>query len=244
MDLNATGPVKLDISPRRTLLQLWAVILLLMLAGFASLVSRHHLGHDQLMGLVPLFDLDSENSIPTLFNSLLMLLIAALLAMIARARKQRRQTCLLWIFLALVFLFLGIDESASIHERLNRPVREWLNTSGAFLFAWIIPYGVLVLLLGVTYARFVLDMPSRPRRLLILAFSMYIAGAIGVEMIGALYYEANRGDMDFTYGLITLVEEFLEMGGLATFVYCLMVYIDSVENGITVRFGTGGSEPR
>ena len=216
---------------------LWVLVILLVMAGFTSLMSRYYLGHDRLLGLVPLFDVDREASIPTLFSTLLMLIVAIILGLIAMVRKKEQRAAGLWFLLAFIFLFLAVDEFSSIHERLNRPVRELLDTSGVFLFAWVIPYALLVLVLSVVYGRFVLALPARVQRLVVLAFTVYIVGAIGFEMVGALYYETNNERMDFNYGLITLCEEFMEMAGLVVFIYALLVYMETMHNGITIQIG-------
>ena len=50
-----------------------------------------------------------------------------------------------WTRLALVFVYLSLDEALSFHERLNRPVRDLLDTSGALYYAWVIPYALFAL---------------------------------------------------------------------------------------------------
>ena len=93
-----------------------------------------------------------EANVPTLYSSVALLSSSMLLAFIALAHKRNGSSSLPWVGLALVFLFLSVDEIASIHEKLGGPVRELLGTSGLLYFAWFIPYGIALLVFVAIYS--------------------------------------------------------------------------------------------
>jgi hypothetical protein len=70
---------------------------------------------------------------------------------------------------------------------------------------------------------------------------VYVLGAIGFEMVGGWYFEAHNDKPDLVYELITMVEESLEMIGLVTFIYALMVYITEIQNGLIGSAAAEGS---
>ena len=230
------------IKPRQTAVFLAAISLSLVLANGGVLYSRYCLGDDYLGGLVPLFDLDMEKNIPTLFQTCLILFNAMLLALIGIARRREGRDAGLWLLLAAIFVLLATDEFVAIHEHLNGPLRAMLGATGPLFFAWVIPYGVLLILLGGAYLRFVLAMPSRPRRLLVFSFIAYVSGAIGFEMLGGWYFQLHGARKDLLYGLMSTGEETLEMLGMTAFAYTLLVYIETVQKGIAIRIGAAPDE--
>ena len=231
--------MKLTLKPKKVVVILGTIITCLILANLGGLVSTHYLGHDYLFGLVPLFDLDQERNIPTLYSSIAILLCSALLTVIAVARKRKgQQDHPYWIGLAAVFLFLSIDESLSFHERLSIPIKTALNTSGFLVSAWVIPYTFFVIILLLSYLRFLLNLPRKIRYLMSIAGIIYIAGAIGFEMIGGFYWELNNYQKDFTFGLIACCEESLEMIGILIFAYSLMSHIDSEFGSLYIRISS------
>ena len=157
--------------------------------------------------------------------------------MIAVARKNTgERDYFYWLGLATVFLFLSIDEFTHIHELLIMPVRTTLNTSGLLAWPWVIPYGILVVLMVLIYIPFILNLPLSIKRLTVSAGAIYIVGAIGFEMIGGFYYELH-GEHLF-YELVALCEEILEMVGILIFVYALTSYIDLEFKNFYIRLGS------
>ena len=83
------------------------------------------------------------------------------------------------------------------------------------------------------YLRFLFGLPARTRRLFLVAGSLYVGGAIGIELVGGrhayLYGTQNMG-----YEMIVTFEEFLEMMGIVVFIYALMSYMAEHLNEIRV----------
>ena len=98
-------------------------------------VLRLGLDHDNVFGLAPLFDLGREGTIPAWYASF-SLLFCAMLLWLNGLTAPRRGLAWHWYFLALLFVFLSIDEALEIHEELNRFGTAW-GTGGVFYFAWM-----------------------------------------------------------------------------------------------------------
>lgn len=200
----------------------WTIAILAVCSLIGSFAA-HVLGHGRLLGFVPEFDVNRENNVPTYFSSLLLFASSALLAVIAYAQSPSSRYRWHWVGLAAIFLFFSLDETASLHERLAEPLRTLLDTGGLLYYAWVIPGMAFILLFGLIYTRFWYNLPSRSRRLFALAGIIYVGGALGLELIGGWYIDTY--DRDFYYALLTLIEETLEMTGIAIFLYALLAHI-------------------
>ncbi|VAW21228.1 hypothetical protein MNBD_BACTEROID01-1645, partial [hydrothermal vent metagenome] len=149
----------LKINPKTVFNKLILVILLLLFANILGIISKIYFHHDTVFGLVQAFNFDTEYNIPTLFSFLELIFSTALLFIIAKKHREVGTGYIYWFVLMVIFLFLSFDEILSIHERLIAPVSELLNTSGMLAFAWVIPYGVLLLVFVVAYSRFLIKLP-------------------------------------------------------------------------------------
>lgn len=210
--------MNIEIYPRKVLKILVCFILVLLFFNIAALISRIYFNHNHVYGLVPLFVFDGERNIPTLYSSVALLCSSALLSIIAMAHKSRGSAYLAWLGLAMVFLFLAIDETAGIHEKLARPVSKSLTGSETMFHAWVIPYGAAVSFLAVVYVKFMLALPRDIMFLFIASGAIFIAGAIGFELLGV---DSN----DLMYAIFSTCEEFFEMLGIVVFIYTLLTYI-------------------
>lgn len=170
-----------------------------------------------------LFDLDAENTIAAWFSSVLLLVAAGLLSLIglthtgARARRP-------WLGLSVLFVVLSADEAAAMHERLIEPLRGALGTAGgAFHFAWVIPGIVFVAVVGALYLPFLRRLPATTRNGFVLGGGLFVAGAIGLEMVMGLLL--GRGDPGIATGITSLAEETLELLGLGVFIAALLHHL-------------------
>ena len=134
--------MNIKISPPNSLIVLLCMVGFLVLTNIAGIVAKFAFGQESLFGLIGLFDLHSERNIPTLFSSLQLILAGLLLLLIGSKHQSNGEKYIAWIVLAAIFLFLAIDETAVIHERLGDPMRTVLNPGGLFYFPWVIPYGI------------------------------------------------------------------------------------------------------
>jgi hypothetical protein len=202
------------------------IVLGLVLAHIACQSVRLATGDSYLMGLVPLFNVGTERNLPTFYSSFAMLFSAGLLGLIAFAvRGGARSTMFYWMGLAAVFVLLSLDEMLVLHEKLIEPVRAALDTSGVFHYAWVIPYGIFVLLFAALYVRFLARLPRRTATLFVVAGGMFVAGAVGVEMIGGHWF-VTHGRENVMYVVLQTLEETLEMTGIVVFIYALTEYLE------------------
>lgn len=186
---------------------------------------------DRIRAYARLLMVDSEDNLPTFFNfsllaGVLFLLAGRTLEAFAAADRWRGY----WLGLALIFLVLAFDESSQLHENLvGVGALSWI--SSYLYFGWVIPAAIVVLAVGACYLRFVLALPRREAVLTILGGGLYLAGAVGAEMVGGdRAWQRSLGDPaslmvamdDAGYLLIATLEETLEMAGLIVFGYALL----------------------
>jgi len=143
-------------------------------------------------------DVNAERSAPTLFSGLLLFAAAGLAALGARLAPPDRHHRGWWWVLAGLFAFLGFDEVAAVHERLQF----WTGAFGQLSLLPILAVGALAGLITVSRLRW-----HRLGQALLLAG----AGAwLATQLIDAMQ---SSGRLD---GL-SVPEEMLEMSGSACF---------------------------
>lgn len=200
--------------------------------------SRYFLGDYPLREILSgLFDVNEENSLPTVYSVYGLLVSSILLGLVAYATSKIPKARYInhWYSLSFVFLLLSIDEANSLHEILIFPVRTLLNTSGALFYAWVIPGSAFVFVFLLVYRRFILDLPRRIRQLFLLSGTIFISGTIGLELIGGFWHDSYGVD-NFTYAMIVAVEEFLEMAGILVFIYSLLLHLSSLFKTLQISF--------
>lgn len=235
--------MEINITPKGIKKFFIGIIGLLVGAHLLGLCSTFFFNHNYVFGFVPLFDLDEEQNVPTWFSSIALLLCSLLLAFIAsETERQKKPYYYNWAVLAGIFLFLSIDEYASLHEGFTNPLRESFNLTGYFYFAWVIPYGLVLIGLMIFYYKFLFSLPVKTRNNFILAGLLYLTGAIGFDMLGGFQWELyDKYDPAFNiylYVLYSTIEEILEMTGIAIFIYGLSRYIGEELKGIAIKIDT------
>jgi hypothetical protein len=173
--------------------------------------------------IITLFDFDSENNFPSLFSTALLFTSAILLLLISLKAKKDGKIYKTWLLLSVVFCFLSFDEILSFHEHLVAPTRNLLDTSGIFYFAWVIPYGFAVLIGLLLVHKILKELPKRTLSLFLWSLTLYLLGAIGIEMIGGLVAE-SRGMSNSMFYILYTIEESFEMIGIIIFIYGLLSF--------------------
>lgn len=227
----------LKLRPQK-LTMLFATTAAVLLAVNCGLLLAKSLGYEHLWGLVPLFELDQENNIPTFFATLLAIVASGLLLIISLTKKQMARPWKLWTSLSVLFLLVALDEFIGVHEQLSQPVRTLLDAKGLLYFAWIIPYAFLVMLLAGIYGPFVFEMPIHIRRGILLSATLFLTGALVFEMLSGLLYEYNNQTQTLLYGALSTINESLEVAGLILFIHTLLCYIEDVQKNILIQLGT------
>ncbi|WP_229214190.1 hypothetical protein [Dyadobacter flavalbus] len=174
------------------------------------------------------FDVNLENTFPSFYATLILLLSSFLLACIAWAASvQKGEYILHWKWLSAIFLFLATDEMLALHDSLTDYMRRVFHAGGFLFYAWVIPYAFFVVFVGLMYIRFLAHLPVRIRHLFLLSGALYVGGALGLEMVVG-FLMTSRISMDSLILLAALeehTEELLEMLGIALFIYTLLLYI-------------------
>jgi len=187
-------------------------------------------------GVLRLFYLDAEQNVPSYFSTLLLFLPAMALGGVAvLKRREGKRFATHWTVLSLTFLFLSMDEAASIHEGAIGPMREVLGpyADGPLWFAWVVPGALACAVFGLSYVRFLWSLPGRTRRGMIASGAVYLLGALGMEMVGASY-AFHHGQDNLLFTLISTAEESLEMAGLVWFLYVVLDYVGLVYGAVTL----------
>ncbi|MCD7060467.1 hypothetical protein [Pelagibacterium xiamenense] len=171
------------------------------------------------------FALDTELALPSWYSTTLLLVCAALLYLIARAtRADGGRDWGRWMMLSVIFLLMSLDEAASFHEVLMRPMRSAFDATGIFYYTWVVPGAIGVLVLGLYFLPFVLRLPRSTAAWIVLAGMLYVGGALGLELFGGAFDEA-WGTASLPYIFVSVLEESLEIAGLSVFVMALCTHI-------------------
>ena len=233
----------LMISPKKLALVLTLVVLSLIIAHVTVEYIRFFQGHDVLLGFERLLNLNYENNIPTWYSSSALLLSAMLLAVIALVNKREgKPYTLQWFVLAAIFLYLSLDEAASLHESMGSSLEPMLETIGYFhgflYFSWVIFGAIFVLFIALAFVRFLVSLAVQTRSLFLIAGTMYVGGALGIELLESRHYYIY-GHKDFSYMMLVTVEEGLEMLGVVVFLYALLSHLGSSMSGMQILVENG-----
>lgn len=221
---------------------LFAVSALLVLASLAGQISTYIFDHDHVFGLVRLFNADADRNIPTVFAVLQFAIASFLLMIIAHGViKSKARHAVEWSVLTLIFVLFAIDESWALHKSLTNPLS--LQTRGVFndffaavfYYAWVLVGLAFVVLVGLFFFRFLMALPKPTRNNFILSGGMFVAGAIGMEMISG-YYAYEYGMWNLTYNVLANIEEALEMFGVTLFISGLLAYLRDQRRSISLVF--------
>ena len=218
------------------------IIGLLVSASLLFQLGRMELGWGQSHGLKGLFDLGRESNIPTYFSSMVLLLAAALLFLVAKHKSREGDSYRAhWFGLATGFLLMSVDEIAMLHENMYRiPKMLGLEApEAAVSLYWLLPYMLVFALLAIPYTGFVRHLDSRTRRLFVTAGLLYVSGALGMEVVGDFVWAATDQSPTWTKVLATTTEESLEMTGAALFVVALVRYLGQAKDEFVIAFSDG-----
>ncbi len=189
-------------------------------------------------GLIRIFDLNQEANIPTFFEALILFCIAILLAVIALINIQKKESYRWkWLFFSLLFMYLAFDEAAQIHELFTGPVRRFINQDnlGIFYFAWVIPGILFLVAIVLFFLKFIQQLPIKLKKGIILGFTLYFSGAIGMELLNGQYAEIH-GKENLIYNMMSTIEESLEMGGTLVIFWVILKYISNTIKEVFFRF--------
>lgn len=218
--------MKLSISVKTIIIWLFILVVAVNAIGVVGRIVENLLDYEGTTGIVSLFHVGREGNITTWFSSMLLLASAVLLALVAVGKGKHGEPYVRhWAGLALIFLYLSVDEAARIHELTIDPIREAINPSGIFYYAWVIVAIPLLLLFVILGLRFLLDLPRTTRLLFIASGAIYVFAALGLDMIGGFVLTSDMDHSSAIADALIVLEEFLENGGIALFITTLILYL-------------------
>jgi len=193
---------------------------------------------------IKLFDLNTEGNFPTLFSTILLVSASFLLGLIYLKKRWLKDINRnYWIFLSIVFLFLALDESLQIHEKITNVINLFgtdkevsliAERPGFLKYVWVVPYlGLVVAVFFIVY-RFLMRLPPATRNLFLISGTVFCSGAIGLEFLQG-HYDTLYGQNYYTVVLYT-IEEALEMIGVIIFIYALLKYLSINKKDVQLNF--------
>ena len=192
------------------------------------LVNYEHIveHHGFLLGLVPKFDLNGEQNLPTWYQVVTLLLAGVLAGFIAADKRRQRQTfAKRWTVLSAIFTFMSIDEFASIHELLGDEVlAPKLHTEGKIYNPWLLLAVPLLVVFAAAYLRFFFALSTAEKKRFFLAAFVYLMGVVVIESIGGAY-SYHHGQQNMVSVVLNGIEEVFEMIGVLLLNVALLRYI-------------------
>jgi hypothetical protein len=212
------APLRLVLTPERLARALVFLFVGLFSMNALVLVVAHGLGHPLAKGFVPLFHVDYESNLPTFAAFLLLIsctLTAAWTSALETGRPRHRRA---WTFISVLFLSTYLNQEFS--------------SLGLPLYAWVVPYGLAVAGLGTFLLRWFLELDRSLQRTLMLAGSIFLSGALGLELVSSNYYESLSPDREvfrtLTGDLLATLEEACEFAGLSIFLHALVTRLGGI----------------
>ncbi|MEO8301619.1 MAG: hypothetical protein ABI608_07490 [Rhizomicrobium sp.] len=219
-------------------------IFILVMADMFTVAGFEFFGFGTMKGLTHLFSLEDEGNLPTLFSAAALFGMAAVCVLCTNvARNDER---VFWKATAAVFLLLAVDEAASIHEYISLIAQRVFHAGGVFSRAWVIPYGIGVLVFAGVTLRYLLRLPANTRVGLVVAGCVYVLGAIGFEMLEAVIKDHVTGSWltkSLVYSLCVLCEETLEMLGIALALRTCLLHFMGQARVLSLNVAVGASGP-
>ncbi|MEK6481252.1 hypothetical protein WJR50_27160 [Catalinimonas sp. 4WD22] len=188
--------------------------------------------------LITFIDLNEENNFPSFFSGMNLIFTGLIVLLISLCNDKKNKFYKHWFFISFLFFFLGTDELASIHERVGRYTSIFLgveNTIGGFI--WVLPFSIFLLILAYFYLPFLLHLPYKYKKLLIIASIVFVGGGMVMESIGSTLV----GVSDY-YPLEYIIEETMEMLGVIIFLYAFFKYLKNEVGNFNLSFFFNDSE--
>lgn len=176
---------------------------------------------------------DQEAMLPSWYGSSLWF-VAAMLTLVMLFSAVRRRTS--WALFCLMCLYFSLDESAVVHEKLNDPGSQLAASMGIETqFSWLLLAALPVLIVVGVLLRHVWLLPKLQRWMIIIAGTVFLAGAVGFEILGGAVW--NPKNYTWEYYRYALAEEFLEMAGVSLLIVALLslVWVNRRDGTFIVR---------
>lgn len=217
-DLTTAAPSDVVVSPRRVLVGIAVVVGLLNIANAIAIAAGADTEHARywLMAL--------EWNPSSWFSSALLAATAATAFVVGRDGDARR-----WNAVAGILLVMSIDEIATLHERMAAlPGIPGVGSRG-----WAGAGLVLVALVSIRLVPWALTLDRALRRALVLGGVVFVAGAVGFEVLSG-----NRAESvgeDGLHWVLATVEEDLEILGVVIVLRALLQRLAAAGTSVRLR---------
>ncbi len=239
---NGSGARHFSLSANRVTKGLLVIIAIMLVFHIIALALELKLPPEEKLRRVAtqFFNFGHEANFPTYFSALILLASSVLCFYISFAeRNYRGNKNRHWQILGFVFVFLSFDEAVQIHEQTMVVVHYLMPGLPSMLAsAWVIPYALLAIAGGIYFLKFVISLPARTRNLFIISGGMFVAGALGLEMVES-YFNEKYGDVHVYSLMVFTLQELLEMVGITFFIYALLDYISSFHKQSLITVNSG-----
>ncbi|MBN2043768.1 MAG: hypothetical protein JW757_02010 [Anaerolineales bacterium] len=197
------------------------LILVLLILVLADLIGP-------VIGVTSTFSLDRPGSLGVWFESLLYILSAGLLALIAIEHIQRKDpTGWRWGLFALFILYLSANTNARLNSKIFFTLFRLYRSSLMYIFLQLL-FIVLVITLIVIFWPVLRGLPAQYRRMLIRSGVIFGMGAILVDAVSSFFF---HGTNTWFY----LLEEMLEYSGFVLFIDAILAYLGAEMGTIRLK---------
>lgn len=213
--------LRTDRGIRRVPIWIWILVGVNLLMGVANVVTFAVTRYWDLEP-TPMFRLSDEANVPTWWSSAQLLMVGVLLSILAyRLIAMRQPRAWLMTLPALLFLFLSMDEVATIHEEIgHRWGPESLRTG-----MWVVIAAPIFLIALAVIVRSVwpfLRGRTKVIRLYALGFGVALFSAVGLELVANLV-----PDQSLQVHVLVLLEEVGEMMGVTLMLWASVEWVAS-----------------
>jgi uncharacterized protein with PQ loop repeat len=171
------------------------------------------------------FDFDDEASIPTWYSQLLFLFIASL-AFVTAYLERKKKSKLVWITIAIVSVLGSLDEVSTIHETGLQGLHLLFfneDTPTLIANAWILILPLVLVFYSIFIYKSGKVLPKKTIKLLFLSTTIYLVGAIGVDILTSTLETTNQF---LEQGILVAIEEIMELIGLSLVIYTILDYLE------------------
>jgi len=179
-------------------------------------------------------DFAKESNLPTVFSCIILFTASLLLYYVYASTAKTDPIRKFWKLMSVVFLYMCIDEGSNFHERFSI-IRKAIPVQlpSIFHYAWIIPYAVLLIALGIYIFKYLFALPKATRNRFIIAGAVFVAGAMGCEVMEGYFDELYGLENKVTLGIICL-EETLEMTGVVLFIRAILLHLEASGQSLSI----------
>ncbi|MGK7867721.1 hypothetical protein [Falsiroseomonas sp. E2-1-a20] len=187
-----------------------------------------------MMGLSKRFQLFTEASIPAFFSAVMLLaagVVAAVLSRVEGGLASRDGRA--WAFITVLLVYMAVDEATALHEIVNH-LGDRQAEDGMLYYVWVIPFGILAVVCMLILLPFWLRLPPSTKWWLASAAVLFLACAIGMELVEAgLVAESGEEAAFVQWNVITsiAVEEGGEMLAVAMTIRALLYHLAMTQPG-------------